>query len=101
MIRTTIMLDDKVSAKIRIFKLKKLKTQGGVFLFLPAVISNIGEGIKMRSEKEIKEAQETIKDQLTRVDTELGRINLQGQYAALDWVITLDEVKSTSGGEQQ
>ncbi len=53
----------------------------------------------MRSEKEIKEAQETIKDQLTRVDTEMGRINLQGQFAALDWVITLDEVKSTSGGE--
>ena len=53
----------------------------------------------MRSEKEIKEAQETIKDQLTRVDTELGRINLQGQFAALDWVITLDEVKPTSGGE--
>jgi hypothetical protein len=47
----------------------------------------------MRSEKEIKEAQETIKDQLTRVDTELGRINLQGQYAALDWVITEEEKK--------
>jgi len=53
----------------------------------------------MKSEQEIKEAQETIKDQLTRVDTELGRINLQGQYAALDWVITLDEVKSQAGGE--
>jgi hypothetical protein len=88
----------KYLLKLEIFKLKKLKTQGGVFLFLP-VCNNIGEGIKMRSEKEIKEAQETIKDQLTRVDTELGRINLQGQYAALDWVITLDEVKSTSGGE--
>ncbi len=55
----------------------------------------------MKSEKEIKEAQEIIKDQLTRVETEMGRINLQGQFAALDWVITLDEVKSTSGGEQQ
>jgi hypothetical protein len=53
----------------------------------------------MRSEKEIKEAQEIIKDQLTRIETEMGRVNLQGQYAALDWVITLDEVKPTSGGE--
>jgi hypothetical protein len=63
--------------------------------------SSIGEGIGMKSEKEIKDAQETIKMQLTQVETELGRINLQGQYAALDWVITLDEVKSTSGGETE
>jgi hypothetical protein len=39
MIRTTIMLDDKVSElKLGIFKLKKFKEQVGVFLFLPAVI---------------------------------------------------------------
>jgi hypothetical protein len=33
MIRTTIMLDDKVSAKIRIFKLKKFKDTGRSFSF--------------------------------------------------------------------
>jgi len=54
----------------------------------------------MRSVTEIKEAQETIKDQLTRVDTELGRINLQGQYAALDWVI-LDEPKKDGFSEEK
>ena len=55
----------------------------------------------MKSEKEIKDAQETIKLQLTRETDEKGIALLQGQFAALDWVITLDEVKSTSGGEQQ
>jgi phosphate-selective porin len=50
----------------------------------------------MRSITEIKEAQETIKMQLTQVETELGRINLQGQYAALDWVITEEAKKEES-----
>ena len=45
----------------------------------------------MKSAVEIKEAQEVIKMQLTQVDSELGRVNLQGQFAALDWVISLDE----------
>ncbi len=41
----------------------------------------------MKTESEIKEAQEKIKLQLTQVETELGRTNLQGQYTALDWVL--------------
>ena len=55
----------------------------------------------MKSEKDIKEAQETIKIQLTRETDEKVIALLQGQFAELDWVITLDEVKdSKSGGEQ-
>lgn len=46
----------------------------------------------MKTEKEIKEAQETIKLQLTRETEEKSIALLQGQFAALDWV-TLDEVK--------
>ena len=46
----------------------------------------------MKSEKEIKDAQETIKTQLTRETDEKGIALLQGQFAALDWVIT-EEVK--------
>ncbi len=54
----------------------------------------------MKSEKEIKDAQETIKTQLTRETDEKGIALLQGQFAALDWVITVDEVKDSTGGEQ-
>ena len=52
------------------------------------------------TEKEIKEAQETIKNQLTRETDEKGIALLQGQFAALDWVI-VEEVKTSTGGEQQ
>lgn len=47
----------------------------------------------MKTEKEIKEIMERIKTTLTTVDTELGRVNFQGQYAALDWVLSEDEEK--------
>ena len=48
----------------------------------------------MKSETEIKEAQETIKTQLTRVDTEMGRAMLQGQFASLEWILSEDENKN-------
>lgn len=46
----------------------------------------------MRSIAEIKEAQEVIKLQLTRETEEKGIALLQGQFAALDWVI-VEEIK--------
>ena len=55
----------------------------------------------MKSAVEIKEAQEVIKMQLTQVDSELGRVNLQGQFAALDWVMVEEVKESKTGGEQQ
>jgi len=47
----------------------------------------------MKSIEQIKEAQEKIKLQLTQETDEKGIALLQGQYAALDWVI-VDEKKS-------
>ena len=55
----------------------------------------------MKSEKEIKDAQETIKLQLTRETDEKGIALLQGQFAALDWVITLDEKQVESEVKEQ
>lgn len=45
----------------------------------------------MKSIEEIKKAQETIKTQLTRETDEKGIALLQGQFAALDWVIAEKE----------
>ena len=45
----------------------------------------------MKNIDEIKKAQDTIKNQLTRETEEKGISFLQGQFAALDWVITEEE----------
>jgi hypothetical protein len=50
MIRTTIMLDDKVSAKIRDIQAKEIKDTGRSFSFSACCNMNLGEGIKMKSE---------------------------------------------------
>lgn len=42
----------------------------------------------MKTEEEIKKAMETVKLQLTRDTDPQGIAMLQGQHAALDWVIT-------------
>ena len=55
----------------------------------------------MKSIAEIKDAQETIKLQLTRETDEKGIALLQGQFAALDWVIVEEVKESKTGGEQQ
>ena len=52
----------------------------------------------MRSEKEIKGQLEDVKERLM---TEADPKWFQGYANALAWVITLDEVKSQAGGEQQ
>ncbi len=41
----------------------------------------------MKTESEIKEAQEQIKLQLTQAETEREIGILQGQYTSLDWVL--------------
>jgi len=48
-------------------------------------------GTEMKNIDEIKKAQDTIKNQLTRETEEKGISFLQGQFAALDWVITEEE----------
>ena len=55
----------------------------------------------MKTDAEIKEVMETIKEQLTRVDTEFGRVNLQGQYAALDWVISVEKKRQDGFAESE
>ena len=54
----------------------------------------------MKSIAEIKDAQETIKLQLTRETDEKGIALLQGQFAALDWVIVDEDKTKEAGGEQ-
>ena len=44
----------------------------------------------MRTKKEIQEAQEVIKTQLTKENTEKGIALLQGQFASLEWVLSED-----------
>jgi len=55
----------------------------------------------MKTEKEIKEAQETIKNQLTRETDEKGIALLQGQFAALDWVIVVEPKKDGFSEEKE
>ena len=53
-------------------------------------------GTELKSTDEIKKAQDTIKNQLTRETDEKGIALLQGQFAALDWVITEEEKEDES-----
>ena len=47
----------------------------------------------MKTEKEIKDAQEIVKTQLTQVTEDKVIAGLQGQFAALDWVLSEEEKK--------
>ena len=54
----------------------------------------------MKTVEEIKKVMETVRMQLTQETDEKGIALLQGQHAALDWVISVDEEKESTGGEQ-
>lgn len=45
----------------------------------------------MKTEEEIKKAMQIIKDQLPTESSDKGVAMLQGQHAALDWVITAEK----------
>lgn len=53
----------------------------------------------MKSEAEIRKAQETIKNSLTRETDSQGIAMLQGQYASLEWMLSESEegVKKENG----